>query len=98
MNKKQKNRKIIQQNNRNFFINRRYISTIKKLKKSLKFLVISLSEEKIENDSVKEKTNSLIRNLYSILDKAAKKKVIHKNAAARKKSSLMKLLKKFSYL
>ena len=31
MNKKQKNRKIVTQNNRNRMINRRYISTIKTL-------------------------------------------------------------------
>ena len=34
-----------------------------------------------------------MNNLYSIIDKAVKKQVIHKNNAARKKSNLNKLSK-----
>lgn len=41
----------------------------------------------------KEKTAKAIRLAYSALDKAAKKKVIHRNKAARLKSGLMKLAK-----
>lgn len=40
----------------------------------------------------KEKTAKAVRLAYSALDKAAKKKVIHKNKAARLKSRLMKLV------
>lgn len=39
----------------------------------------------------KEKTAKTVKLAYSALDKAAKKKVIHKNKAARLKSRLMKL-------
>ena len=37
-----------------------------------------------------------MNNLSSILDKAVKKQVIHKNNAARKKSNLHKLAKAFN--
>ena len=90
MNKKQRNRKIVAQNKRNRIINRRYISTIKTLSK--------LFVKKLKNnESSKEETNSsselfiLTKNLYSIIDKAVKKGVLHKNTAARKKSRIGKL-------
>ena len=38
--------------------------------------------------SLKNETLILVKNLYSIIDKAVKKKVIHKNTAARKKSRI----------
>ncbi len=41
----------------------------------------------------KEKTAKAVKQASSALDKAAKKKVIHKNKAARLKSRLMKLIK-----
>jgi ribosomal protein S20 len=37
---------------------------------------------------------SLVNNLYSVIDKAIKKKVIHKNTAARKKSRIGKFVSK----
>lgn len=93
MNKKQKNRKLITQNKRNRIVNRRYTSTIKTLSKLVKikrknFLTI----EEIEKKETEKKTiETLINSLYSIIDKAVKKKVIHKNTAARKKSKIHKL-------
>ncbi len=39
-----------------------------------------------------EKINGFLRNAVSVIDKAAKKGVIHKNQAARKKSRLMRSL------
>ena len=42
----------------------------------------------------KKPTLKNLKQAYSILDKAAKKKIIHKNKAARLKSRLAKLLKK----
>jgi small subunit ribosomal protein S20 len=52
----------------------------------------------IDKDSshLKEKNESFIvlKNLFSILDKAVKKNVIHKNTASRKKSKLSKLYSK----
>jgi len=42
----------------------------------------------------KEEAKKLISTAYQAIDKAAKRGVIKKNAAARKKSRLMKLLNK----
>mgnify|MGYP006099503015 CR=1 FL=1 len=98
MNKKQKNRKDVAQNRRNRMINRRYSSTIKSLTKliSTKF---KKSNEKLTEESkstLKTETTLIMSNLYSIIDKAVKKQVIHKNNAARKKSNLHKLSQTFN--
>jgi small subunit ribosomal protein S20 len=98
MNKKQKNRKLISQNKRNRMINRRYLSTIKTLSKLIKIQkkqdaektdlsIFPQTGNKIQKN---EKHQKLINSFYSIVDKAVKKKVIHKNTAARKKSKLSK--------
>jgi small subunit ribosomal protein S20 len=79
MSKKQRNRKTIAQNKRNRMINRRYISTIKTF-----FKLLNLSKDKNEKES-------LLPKLNSIIDKAVKKNVIHKNTAARKKSRISRL-------
>ena len=79
MSKKQRNRKTIAQNKRNRMINRRYISTIKTL-----FKLFNLEKDKNEKESFLPKLNSII-------DKAVKKNVIHKNTAARKKSRISRL-------
>jgi len=96
MNKKQKNRKIVQQNKRNRMINRRYISTVKTLSKVFKTNYKNFYEE--ENNDKKEILKNSILNIsnsfYSIIDKAVKKKVIHKNTAARKKSKIGKVVQK----
>lgn len=42
----------------------------------------------------KHPTAKALTNVYSVLDKAGKKNVIHKNHASRLKSRLSKLLKK----
>jgi len=88
MNKKQKNRKLVLQNKRNRMVNRRYSSTIKSLTKLFKN---KTKTDKKDLDSVKE-SQTILSNLYSILDKAVKKQVIHKNTAARKKSKLSRSL------
>ena len=94
MNKKQKNRKLVTQNKRNRMINRRYSSTIKSLSKlftsKVKASVSSLEEE--EKVKVKSETVNIVNKVYSIIDKAVKKGVIHKNTAARKKSKIGKML------
>ena len=93
MNKKQRNRKIVTQNKRNRMINRRYSSTIKTLSKlflaKVKTSLTTLEEE--EKTKVKTETKNLINKVYSIIDKAVKKGVIHKNTAARKKSRIGKI-------
>ena len=96
MNKKQKNRKLVTQNKRNRMINRRYSSTIKSLSKlfisKVKASVNSLEEE--EKVKVKSETLNIVNKVYSIIDKAVKKGVIHRNTAARKKSKIGKMLVK----
>ena len=93
MNKKQKNRKLVKQNKRNRMINRRYSSTIKSLSKlflsKVKTSGSNLEEE--EKSKVKAETVNIVNKVYSIIDKAVKKGVIHKNTAARKKSRIGKI-------
>ena len=93
MNKKQKNRKLVKQNKRNRMINRRYSSTIKSLSKlflsKIKTSGSNLEEE--EKSKVKAETVNIVNKVYSIIDKAVKKGVIHKNTAARKKSRIGKM-------
>ena len=96
MNKKQKNRKLVKQNKGNRMINRRYSSTIKSLSKlfisKVKSSVVSVEEE--EKAKVKSETINIVNKVFSIIDKAVKKGVIHKNTAARKKSKIGKILVK----
>ena len=94
MNKKQKNRKLVKQNKRNRMINRRYSSTIKSLSKLFlsKVKTSSSSTEEEEKSKVKAETVNIVNKVYSIIDKAVKKGVIHKNTAARKKSRIGKML------
>lgn len=97
MNKKQRNRKLVAQNKRNRIINRRYTSTIKSLSKMF-FLKLKIFEkEKTENTQfqLKAETQTILKNFYSIVDKAVKKNVIHQNTASRKKSRVGKLFSKF---
>jgi len=95
MNKKQKNRKDVAQNKRNRMVNRRYSSTIKSLtklfKSKIKNSINDLTEENKLN--LQKDTSLIMNNLYSVIDKAVKKRVIHKNNAARKKSNINKLAK-----
>jgi small subunit ribosomal protein S20 len=90
MNKRQRNQKTVAQNQRNRMINRRYLSTIKTLFKLFSLTVKKKEEEtdEIIQNSLVQKTLSLQSSLYSFLDKAVKKKVLHKNTAARKKSKI----------
>ena len=96
MNKKERNRKSVKQNRRNRIINKRYVSTIKTLSKlfNLKVKEFNTSEDKPKQ---KIETLSVLKNLYSIIDKAVKKGVLHKNTAARKKSTVGKLYFKIQY-
>ena len=93
MNKKQKNRKLVTQNKRNRMVNRRYTSTIKTLSKLFKLKVKDLNqEEKLEvKAKLKIEILKIGNNIYSIVDKAIKKNVIHKNNGSRKKSAIGKV-------
>ena len=90
MNKKQKNRKLVLQNKRNRMINRRYTSTIKTLSKLFTKKIKSLSTTKSTDEvtNLKQETSTIVNKLYSIIDKAVKNGVIHKNNSARKKSRI----------
>ena len=91
MNKKQRNRKVVTQNKRNRLVNRRYTSTIKTLSKLFLLKIKSLLTTNTTSEEVptlKVETKKLVKNLYSMIDKAVKKGVIHKNTAARKKSRI----------
>jgi small subunit ribosomal protein S20 len=61
-----------------------YRNKIKSLTKKVRSLVLQKKEKEAKN---------LLPQLYQALDKAAKVGVIKKNAAARKKSRIAKLLK-----
>lgn len=65
-----------------------------KRKEALKNLV--KAARKLAASQQKEEAVKLLPKLYEAIDKAAKRGVIKKNAAARKKSRLTKLLQKSS--
>jgi small subunit ribosomal protein S20 len=95
MNKKQRNRKLVTQNKRNRLVNRRYTSTIKTFSKLIAKKVKTLKEEAKNEEKVKLKTETeqLVNKVFSLLDKAVKKKAMHKNTAARRKTKLHFLAK-----
>ena len=95
MNKKQRNRKLVTQNKRNRMINRRYSSTIKTLSKLfMTKLKTKSTVDEVDQAKFKTETKNLVNIVYSIIDKAVKKGVIHKNTAARKKSRIGKMFVK----
>lgn len=83
--------KRIQINKRNRLQNRFYKSSvrtlIKKFFKRLEIYKIS------KNPEDKYQAQILLSTVYSLMDKACKKNIIHKNTAARKKSQLALKLK-----
>ena len=60
----------------------------KQLKKTIKEFIVTLSAKNINEAKI------LLGKVFSQLDKAAKKRVIHPRASDRKKSRLMKRLSK----
>nr|YP_010619469.1 Ribosomal protein S20 [Xiphosiphonia pinnulata]WAX03482.1 Ribosomal protein S20 [Xiphosiphonia pinnulata] len=82
-----KNSKIIL---RNRHLNRKYKLLIKKAIKTYIFSVKNTSTNNSE-----ENLNICLNNLslvYQIIDKAVKRKVLHKNTASRKKSRLANII------
>lgn len=75
-------------------------SAIKKLRKDKKRTVINRQKENVLKDALKKarKTPNVknVQEAESIIDKAAKSNLIHKNKAARLKSKLAKLAVKKS--
>jgi len=73
-------------NKRNRLENRYYKTSVRTLTKLFfKNLEIYQTDKTIES---KEKLQTTLNSIYSFLDKGTKKKVFHKNTAARKKSRL----------
>ena len=83
--------KRIQINKRNQLQNRFYKSTLRTLTKKYFKLINKYKTSQILNDKVQ--AQSLLNIIYSLIDKACKKNIIHKNKAARKKSQLAEQLK-----
>jgi len=62
------------------------------IKKNLK-AIIKKTRETIEDSGAVKKAEDLLKEAVRIIDRAAQKKIIKKNTAARKKSRLYKKLK-----
>lgn len=83
--------KRIKINERNRLQNRFYKSSVRTTTK--KFLKL-LEDYKIsQNPADKYQAQIFLSSVYSIIDKACKKNILHKNTAARKKSQLALKLK-----
>ena len=84
----QKRIKIAKRNN---LRNRFYLSTVRTLSrrfyKSLRFYKVS------QDSNEKDKIQKLLNSIYSLIDKGTKKRVFHRNTAARKKSRLITAFK-----
>jgi small subunit ribosomal protein S20 len=84
-------KKRIEITKRNRFRNRFYQSSVRTLIKAfLMDLETYPASKDLEN---KEKLTKKLSSIYSVIDKATKKNVLHKNKAARKKSQLAAQLK-----
>lgn len=94
MTKREKNKKIINQNLRNKALNRRYTSLIKYLFKTIKFSFLKLKKENSFTTRDLTKLSLLSQKLESVLDKSVNHKVLHRNTASRKKSKLKTFFKK----
>ena len=76
---------------RNRLQNKFYKSSVRTL---IKMFFKRLEEYKISGDPAdKVKAQIILSSLYSLIDKGSKKKIFHKNTAARKKSQLALKLK-----
>lgn len=83
--------KRIEINQRNRLRNRFYKSSVRTLIKNFfKDLEIYKTSKNPED---KEKVQKTLNSVYSLIDKATKKNIFHKNNAARKKSKLVSALK-----
>ena len=84
-------KKRIEITKRNRLRNRIYKSSVKTL---IKRFLVHLDDYKVsKNLEDKEKLKKTLSSIYSLIDKATKKNIFHKNKAARKKSQLANQLK-----
>ena len=86
-------KKRIQIAERNRLINKSYKSTVRTLtKKTLSSCEKYKQEPNSEN---KELVKTSLNQAFSLIDKAVKKNILHKNNGAHKKSKINKLVKTF---
>ena len=86
-------KKRIQVAERNRLINKTYKSTVRTLTK--KTLVNCEKYKKEPNSENKDLVQLSLNEAFSLIDKAVKKNVLHKNNGANKKSRINKLVKNF---
>ncbi len=84
-------KKRIQIAERNRLINKSYKSTVKTLTK--KTLENCEKYKKDPNDENKNLINTSLNKAFSLIDKAVKKNVLHRNNGANKKSKINNLVK-----
>lgn len=84
-------KKRIKINKRNQLRNKYYKTSVRTL---IKIFFKNLEVYKIsKNLDDKQKVHEILSSVYSMMDKGTKKKIFHKNTAARKKSQLVGHLK-----
>ena len=84
-------KKRIQIGERNRLINKSYKSTVRTLTK--KTLENCEKYKKEPNDENKNLVNTSLNKVFSLIDKAVKKNVLHKNNGANRKSKINNLVK-----
>jgi small subunit ribosomal protein S20 len=83
--------KRIDINKRNRLKNRFYKSSVRTLTKNFSKELETYKTSKNPED--KDKVQKTLNSIYSLIDKATKKNIFHKNTAARKKAQLVDHLK-----
>ena len=86
-------KKRIQVAERNRLVNKSYKSTVKTLTK--KTLANCENYKKEPNSDNKNLVQISVNEAFSLIDKAVKKNILHKNNGANKKSKINKLVKNF---
>ncbi len=86
-------KKRIQVAERNRLVNKSYKSTVRTLTKKTLANVEKYKQE--PNSGNKELVQFSVNETFSLIDKAVKKNVLHKNNGANKKSRINKLVKDF---
>ena len=86
-------KKRIQVAERNRLVNKSYKSTVKTLTK--KTLASCENYKKEPNADNKNLVELSVNEAFSLIDKAVKKNILHKNNGANKKSKINKLVKNF---
>ena len=90
-NKSAKKRILIAERNR--LVNKSYTSTVKTLTK--KTLAKCEQYKQEPNSDNKNLVQNSVNEAFSVIDKAVKKNILHKNNGANKKSRINKIVKKF---